>query len=193
VNKLLPTALGLMLLMSACVELPGADREPASRYMLRSAETESGSCEAPRASLDLSVLKVSAGLDTDRIARRDASTGELTYLKGARWVDTVSVMLEQRLAADLECLGFTVTSSHHRRLSHDQLVCEVRALNLVSSKDGNSADVGLSCIYSKAGSKEELNLRSTHQSRLRSWSVNNAVAATSDSYQQVFTDLTKKL
>ena len=191
-NKLLPCGLTLMLL-SACVELPGADSGTTTRYMLQSANNGSGSCTSPTASLHLSVVKVGAGLDSDRIARRDAGTGEITYLKNVRWVDSVGVMLEQRLAADLECRGYTVITSHHRRLSQDQLICEVRALNLVADAGGNQAEVGLSCIFIKAGVSGELTLKSHHQSPLRSWRANDAATAASNAYQQVFADILAKI
>jgi ABC-type uncharacterized transport system auxiliary subunit len=191
VSKLLAPGLTLFLL-SACVELPGADSGTTTRYMLQSATSGSGSCDSPGATLNLSVVKVNAGLETDRIARRNASTGEITYLKQVRWIDTVGLMTEQRLAADLECRGFTVITSHHRRLNYDQLVCEVRALNLVAGDGGNKADVGLSCVYSRAGTGEERAVKSRHQSPLRSWSADDAVTAASEAYQHVFTELLTK-
>jgi ABC-type uncharacterized transport system auxiliary subunit len=139
------------------------------------------------------VIKVNAGLGTDRIARRDDLTGEITYLKQVRWTDTLGLMLEQRLAADLECRGYTVITSHHRRLSSDQLVCEVRALNLVTGAGGDSAEVGLSCVYFTAETGKELALKSHHQSQLRSWRADDAVAAASDAYRQVFAELLTEL
>jgi ABC-type uncharacterized transport system auxiliary subunit len=160
--------------------------------MLQSANSELGSCAPATATLKLSVVKVNAGLETDRIARRDANTGEITYLKQVRWIDTAGLMMEQRLAADLECSGYTVVTSHHRRHSYDQLVCEVRALNLVAGAGGDKADVGLSCVYHKAGSRVELALKSRHQSPLRSWRADDAVAAASDAYRQVFAELLTK-
>jgi ABC-type uncharacterized transport system auxiliary subunit len=192
VNKLLAAGLSLFLL-PGCVELPGADSGTTTRYTLQGTSSGLESCDPPTATLKLSVVKVNAGLETDRIARRDARTGEITYLKQVRWIDTVSAMMEQRLAADLECRGYTVITSHHRRLSYDQLVCEVRALNLVAGAGGDQAEVGLSCIYFKAGTPEELALRSRHQSRLHSWRADDAVAAASDAYQQVFAELLTKL
>jgi ABC-type uncharacterized transport system auxiliary subunit len=192
VNKLLTPGL-ILLLLSACVELPGADSGTITRYTLQSASSGLASCDPPGATLTLSVTRVNAGLETDRIARRDARTGEITYLKQVRWIDTVGLMMEQRLAADLECRGRTVITSHHRRLSYDQLVCEVRALNLVADAGSDQADVGLSCVYFKAGGGEELVLRSRHQSQLRSWRADDAVAAASDAYRQVFAELMTKL
>ena len=191
-NKLIASGLTLLLL-SGCVELPGADTGTVTRYALRSANSGAGSCDPPTTTLNLSVIKVNAGLETDRIARRDDLTGEITYLKQVRWIDTVGVMTGQRLAADLECRGYTVITSHHRRLSSDQLVCEVRALNLVAGAGGDKADVGLSCVYHKAGSRVELALKSRHQSPLRSWRADDAVAAASDAYRQVFAELLTEL
>ena len=191
-NKLIAPGLTLLLL-SGCVELPGADTGTTTRYALQSANSGAGSCEPATATLNLSVVKVNAGLETDRIARRDDHTGEITYLKQVRWIDTVGVMTGQRLAADLECRGYTVITSHHRRLSYDRLICEVRALNLVAGAGGDRAEVGLSCVYFKAETGEELALKAHHQSQLRSWRADDAVAATSDAYQQVFAELLAKL
>jgi ABC-type uncharacterized transport system auxiliary subunit len=192
VNKLIAPGLTLLLL-SGCVELPGADTGPTTRYALQSANSGPGSCDPPTATLNLSVIKVNAGLETDRIARRDAGTGEITYLKQVRWIDTVGVLMEQRLATDLECRGYTVITSHHRWLSSDQLVCEVRALNLVAGAGGDSAEVGLSCVYFKVETGEERAMKSHHQSALRSWRADAAVAAASEAYQQMFAELLAKL
>ena len=184
-TRLLPACL-LCLLLPACMTLPGSDTSAPSRYMLQG---PGGACDPGEKPLALSVVKVSAGLNTDRIARREERSGEYTYLKGVRWVDQAGAMLEQRLAADLECRGYTVLTSHHHKLSHDQMICEVRALNLVDGAGSNEAEVGLSCVYFRAGDTDEVTLRAYHRSRLRSWSADNAVAATSDAYQQVLSDI----
>ena len=182
--------MALPLALSACVSLPGSETNPPSRYMLNGSGDD---CESGERPLSLSVVKVGVGLDTDRIARRDARSGQYTYLKDVRWIDDVDVMVEQRLAADLECRGYAVLTGHHHKLSHDQMVCEVRALNLVEDNGTDTAEVGLSCLYFKAGGREELALRAQHSRRLDNWSAADAVAATSDAYRQVLADLVEKL
>ena len=188
-NKLLAPVL-FCLLLTACMTLPGSDAGSTSRYMLKGPTDE---CQAGKTPLALNVLSVNAGLDTNRIARRNDRSGEYTYLKGVRWVEEVAPMMEQRLATDLECRGYTVLTSHHGKLSYDRLVCEVRALNLLEGGGGDWAEVGLSCVYFRAGSKEDITIRSQHSSKLRSWSAADAVAATSDAYRLVLADLAAEL
>jgi ABC-type uncharacterized transport system auxiliary subunit len=176
-------------LLAGCMALPGSDVPAASRYMLKGPET---ACEAAtqsaRAPLLLSVPRVSVGLDTDRIARRSSETGEIAYLRGARWADSVDTLVSQRLARDLECEGFTVLSSHHHKLGQQQLVCEVRALNLVESGGRNEAEVGLSCLLYRPGA-EDRSVVTNHRRSVGQWSVRSAVAATSEAYQAVLADL----
>ena len=188
-NKLLATTL-FCLLLPACMTLPGSEAGTTSRYLLKG---PAGECETGAAPLALSIVRVNAGLDTSRIARRDAHSGEYSYLKNVRWVEEVAAMMEQRLATDLECRGYIVLTSHHSKLSYDRLVCEVRSLNLVEGRGGDRAEVGLSCVYFRAGAKQDIAIRSHHSSDLRSWSANDAVAATSDAYQRVFSELADAL
>ncbi len=195
-NKLLAITL-FCLLLPACVTLPGSEAGTTSRYLLKGPV---GECETGATPLALSIVRVNAGLDTSRIARRDAHSGEYSYLKNVRWVEEVAAMMEQRLATDLECRGYTVLTSHHSKLSYDRLVCEVRALNLVEGdgdrvedRGGDRAEVGLSCVYFRAGAKKDIAIRSHHSSDLRSWSANDAVAAASDAYQRVFSELADAL
>jgi ABC-type uncharacterized transport system auxiliary subunit len=189
VNKFLPILLSCLLL-PACMTLPGSDVGTTSRYMLKSPVND---CTAGERPLALSVTSVSAGLDTNRIARRDDRSGEFSYLKNVRWVAELAPMMEQRLAGDLECRGFTVLTSHHGKLSYERLVCEVRALNLIEDGGGDQAEVGLSCLYFRPGTKSEVAVRSYHSAGLRSWSADDAVAAMSDAYRQVFKDLSQAL
>lgn len=185
-NRLLMLGLPLLLL-GGCVDLPGENSGSLTRYNLQGAATHI--CKASSATLELSVTQLGAGLDSDRIARRDAASGEVTYLQGVRWVDSVGPMVEQRLAADLECAGYAVVTSHHRKLAHDRLVCEVRALNLVASGGDDQAEVGLSCLLFGAADKSELALASYQQWPLQQWRADQAVAALNSAYQAVFAEL----
>jgi ABC-type uncharacterized transport system auxiliary subunit len=167
--------------------LPGSDTPVTSRYVLSGpGQVCSSTAGDPIA---VSVTRANAGLDTERIARRNAQTGEVTYLRGVRWADQATALVEQRLAQDLECGGFTVLSGHRHRLGHQQLVCEIRALNLVDYRDRDEAEVGLSCLFFRAGGESDLPFVSTHRSDLADWSADSAVTAMSRAYQSVLDDL----
>jgi ABC-type uncharacterized transport system auxiliary subunit len=187
-NRVLAPA--LCLLLSACVSIPGENVDPAARYMLKGPDEN---CTSGGPTLVLSVIKVSSGLDTERVARRDAASGQFTYLKDVRWVDHSGRMLEQRLATDLECKGYSVITSHHAQLHNTRLVCEVRALNLVQAGGGDSAEVGLSCVKFMSGGKQQDTIQASHATPLRSWSTNNAMAAMADSYARVLGELSSQL
>ena len=178
----------LVLLLTACMTLPGSDTSAFTRYTLRGPDE---ACTGGGEALGLTVARVNAGLDSDRIARRNADTGEMTYLKDVRWADQVGSMMEQRLAQDLECNGFTVTSSHHRKLGQPQLICEIRALNLVVHGGRDEAEVGLSCLLYRDGG--DLPIVATRRSTLSAWNTRSAVAAASDAYQQALADLLSAL
>ncbi|MFT5483484.1 MAG: ABC-type uncharacterized transport system auxiliary subunit [Halieaceae bacterium] len=189
-NKLFFSGLCLLPLLAGCLSLPGSGNDPIVRYGLQAPDL---SCSTGRGTLGLSIAKLGSGLDTDRVARRNADSGEITYLKGVRWVDRVGVMLEQRLAADLECLGHTVITSHHSKLNHDNLVCEVRALNLVVDGDNDMAEVGLSCVLFVAAGDGDINIQSRHSGPMHNWSASSATAAIASSYQQVLQELATRL
>jgi ABC-type uncharacterized transport system auxiliary subunit len=174
------------LLLAACVSLPGENAEPAERYMLNGPQQDCVSTGTP---LILSVIKVGAGLNSDRIARRDAASGKFTYLRGVRWVDRGGNMLEQRLARDLECRGYSVITSHHAQANNTQLVCEVRALNLVHSAGGDSAEVALSCVRFDTAGQQQHSILSSHSSPLHSWGIHDAMTAMAESYARVLEDL----
>jgi ABC-type uncharacterized transport system auxiliary subunit len=177
-------------LSAGCVQLPGADSEAAARYMLLSADNGTVTCKVPEKSLRLSVLKLSAGLDTDRVALRNRDTGEFTYLTGVRWIDSAGSMLEQRLASDLECHGYSVVSSHHRRSDQDSLNCEVRALNLIESDGaGKKAEVGLSCVYLPAQGQPAIAIQSRQTEMVGSWRADEAIRALSAAYARQFNEL----
>ena len=177
-------AVGLAISVTACMNLPGSDTPPTSRYLLRDAP---GACRQGGDSLNLSVVRASAGLNSERIARRDAASGEITYLSGVRWADQLPVLLEQQLARDLECRGFAVVTGHHRTIDQSRLVCEVRAFNLLES-GGNSAEAWLSCMYYPAGGEQQ-SLVSRHSAPLGRWNTDSAVAALSNAYQAVLNDI----
>lgn len=180
----------MSLMLSACVTLPGEELEAADRYMLNGPQQNCVSGSTP---LILSVIKVSSGLGSDRIARRDAASGKFTYLQGVRWVDQSGTMLEQRLASDLECRGYAVVTSHHAQINNAQLVCEVRALNLVQTAAGDSAEVALSCLrFNSAGQRQD-SILSSHSTALRSWEIQDAMAAMAESYAQVLGDVDTQL
>lgn len=187
-NRVLAPALCLFL--SACVSIPGENIDPAARYMLKGPDEN---CTGSGPTLVLTVIKVSSGLDTDRVARRDAASGQFTYLQGVRWVDRSAGMLEQRLARDLECRGYSIITSHHAQLHNTRLVCEVRALNLVQTGGGDSAEVGLSCVKFLSGGKQQETILASHTTPLRSWSTSNAMAAMAESYASVLDGLVSGL
>lgn len=174
----------LVSLLTACMTLPGSDAPVFSRYTLQGAQQN---CSGGGTPLVLSVPRVNVGLDSDRIARRNADSGELSYLKDVRWADQAGVMVEQQLARDLECSGFTVLSSHHHKLGQPQLVCELRALNLIEKGGRDLAEAGLSCLL--YGAQGDTPIVANHQVSLATWNARSAVAAISQAYQQVFADL----
>ena len=97
------------------------------------------------------------------------------------------------MAKDLECLGYTVLTSHHNTLSHNQLVCEVRAFNLVAAGGDDRAEVGLSCILFVASGDDDINIRSQHSTSLSSWRASSATGAMAASYAKVLDDLAAAL
>ena len=174
----------LSIALSACVTLPGSDSPSTARYLLRDA---GGDCQPPTTALSLSVVQASAGLETERIARRNTETGEVTYLAGVRWADQLPSLLEQQMARDLECRGHAVMTGHHRTLGQSRLICEVRAFNLVKD-GGNQAEAWLSCMYYPAGAEPRA-LVSRHSAALSNWSADSAVAALSTAYGSVIEDI----
>ena len=73
----------LAVTLVGCMTLPGSDTPPPRRYMLQG---EGGSCSEGLGIISLSVVRVGAGLNSDRVARRDAETGAFSVLKDVRWV-----------------------------------------------------------------------------------------------------------
>lgn len=180
-NRLLllaPTAL-----LAACMTLPGSDTPPTSRYLLTSTGAD---CATGYRALSLSIAGVNAGLDNDRIARLDGNSGQLSYLKNVRWADELGGLLEQQLAADLECRGFAVMSGHRHSLGQARLLCEVRAFNL-RQDGGDQAEVALSCVYT--GGKEDRMIISRHTAPLSRWTADAAVSALSTAYGAAVDDI----
>ena len=174
----------VLALLAGCMTLPGSDSAVFSRYTLTGPEQN---CAKGGNALVLSVARVNVGLDSDRIARRNTDSGEISYLKDVRWADQAGIMVEQQLARDLECNGFTVLSSHHHKLGQPQLICELRALNLVQSGGRDLADAALPCML--YGPDGDVPIVSNHQVALSRWSARSAVAAVSEAYQRVLADL----
>jgi ABC-type uncharacterized transport system auxiliary subunit len=180
----------LILLVSGCMTLPGSDPDISSRYNLTS---DSASCSSGGEPLAVRVPRVNVGLDNDRIARRDKTSGEITYLADVRWAEEAGVIVEQQLAHDLECNGFTVISSHHHKLEHAQLVCEVRSFNLVYNSSRDVAEVGLSCVLYGTADETDKQFVARHESPVSEWSASSAVAAMSMAYRAVLEDLLAEL
>jgi ABC-type uncharacterized transport system auxiliary subunit len=170
------------------MSLPGADTPPTSRFLLQAGP---GECVPGTQPLSLSIVRASAGLESDRIASRDADSGELTYLADVRWAERLPRLLEQQLAKDLECRGHAVVTGHHRSLGQPRLACEVRAFNLVKGGD-NHAEAWLSCIYRAHGGDEQV-IVSRHTGKLQRWSAESAVAALSSAYRAVLDDMVAEL
>lgn len=174
----------IALALSACVTLPGSDSPSTARYLLRDANSD---CRSPAEPLALSVVRAGAGLDTDRIARRDSESGEVTYLAGVRWADQLPGLLEQQMARDLECGGYAIMTGHHRTMAQSRLVCELRAFNLVAN-GGNRAEAWLSCMYYPRGAQARA-VVSRHSAALADWSADSAVAALNAAYGEVIEDI----
>ena len=136
----------------------------------------------------VSIGQVAAGLNTDRIARIQETTGEFSYLRDVRWVDSTGPMMEQRLASDLECRGFVVHTGHRTRAEQSELLCELRALQLQETSIGNQAVVTLSCTF-LAANGTGLALVESATKPLSSWSTKAAAQALGTAYAEVFENL----
>jgi len=179
-------AILVLYLLQGCVTVPGSDAQAPARYTLQGPVQ---ACTPGGCILALSVVQVAAGLDTDRIARVQVATGEFTYLRDLRWVDSAGSMLEQRLAADLECRGIAVQTGHRARAGQSQLLCELRALNLLEGKEGNVAEVALSCVYRGGDGGPDQVLLQSARVPLDHWNSTAAVQALSTAYAEVFDGL----
>ncbi len=179
----------LIPLLPACINLPGSEDPAPVRYGLPGPSTD---CTRGNDLLGLSVTQVASGLASDRIALVETASGEVTYLRNLRWVDTAGAMLEQRLATDLECRGRVVQVGHRPRAEQDHLVCEVRALNLVRDASGEHATVALSCFYRGANGGEHSLLPSA-EVPVASWNGDAAVRALGRAYLAVFDALVEEL
>ena len=189
-NKLLPMLIA-GLTLSACMTLPGEDANPNARYSLTGPAHES--CSEPTTILHLSINRTGAGLDGNRIAVRDVETGEISYLAGNRWAENSSAMVEQRLAQDLECAGYAVSTSHRRNIALAEMTYELRSLNLVATAAGRQAEFGLSCLYSDNGSSVERPISARSRTKLSGWSSDAAVAAINSAYVDALSALLEQL
>lgn len=176
----------LALLLAACVNLPGSDASAPVRYRLQGPDQP---CVPAQRSLALRVVQVAAGLDSDRIAQVRSDTGAFSYLGDRRWVSAAGTMVEQRLAADLECRGIAVQTGHRVPAGTSQLLCELRALNLVESPQGRTAEVALSCTYRASGDAPGRALLPSARVPLETWSAAAAMGAFNAAYRDVFDDL----
>jgi len=184
VNKWLIAILACAL--GGCLSLPGSDSAAPSRYTLQG---PGGSCVPAQRSLVLDVAAVGAGLDTDRIAQVQEPTGEVTWLKDVRWVRSTGVMLEDRLATDLECRGFAVQTGHRVHPGGSRLQCELRTLNLIERDGAREARITLSCLYRAADEAPESVLLESARVPLARWSADAAVGAFNAAYAEVFNGL----
>jgi len=172
--------------LGGCLSLPGSDSAAPARYLLQG---PAGDCVPAQRSLLLDVTSVGAGLDTDRIAQLQESTGEVTWLKDVRWVRSAGAMLEDRLATDLECRGFAVQTGHRVYPGGSRLQCELRTLNLVASDSGREARLTLSCLYRAGVDAPESILLQSARVPLARWSADAAVGAFNAAYAEVFNGL----
>jgi ABC-type uncharacterized transport system auxiliary subunit len=175
----------LAALSGGCLTLPGSDTPTPNRYALQG---PAQACVAGERAIAVSVVQVAAGLDTDRIARVRESTGEFNYLRDLRWVDSAGAMMEQRLAADLECRGFVVQTGHRTRAGQSELLCELRALQLQDTGESNQAVVALSCMYRGDKGAERALVESAREPLAR-WNATAAVQALGVAYAAVFENL----
>lgn len=179
----------VFFLLAGCVSLPGSEETVPLRYTLQAPTTD---CTRGTEPLGLGVAQVASGLATDRIAIVDQSSAEMSYLKDLRWVDNAGAMLQQRLASDLECRGRVVQTSHRARAGRDNLVCEVRALNLVRNTAGDQASIALSCLFRSMDGRELAMLPSARVP-LNRWSGDAAVRALGTAYARMFEQLSEQL
>jgi ABC-type uncharacterized transport system auxiliary subunit len=172
-------------LLGGCLSLPGSEGNTPSRFALQG---PAQACLAGNRTIAVSIVQVAAGLNTDRIARIQKSTGEFSYLRDVRWVDSAGAMIEQRMASDLECRGFVVHTGHRTRAGQSELLCELRALELQESSAGNQAVVTLSCTYQADDGTVQALVESATQPLSR-WSATAAVQALGAAYAAVFENL----
>jgi ABC-type uncharacterized transport system auxiliary subunit len=173
------------ILMGGCLALPGSEGNTPSRFALQGPDQ---SCVAGSRALAVSIGQVGAGLNNDRIAQIQQATGEFSYLRDVRWVDSAGSMMEQRLASDMECRGFVVQTGHRTRAGQSELLCELRALELQETRDGNQAVVTLSCTFWGNGGADRALVESAAEP-LSKWSATAAVQALGTAYAAVFENL----
>lgn len=171
--------------MSGCLALPGSEGNTPSRFALQG---PAQSCVVGSRAISVSIGQVAAGLNTDRIARIQEDTGEFSYLRDVRWVDSAGAMMEQRLASDLECRGFVVHTGHRTTAGQSELLCELRALELQETSAGNQAAVTLSCTFLAANGAGQALVESATKPLSR-WSAKAAVQALGAAYAEVLENL----
>jgi ABC-type uncharacterized transport system auxiliary subunit len=182
-NRLFP-ALAVSLLAS-CVTLPGDEDSVPVRHALQGPDT---ACERGADLLGLRVVQAAPGLASDRIAVMDGASGEISYLKDLRWAETSTLLLQQRLATDLECRGRVVQTVAGSGTARDKLVCEMRAFNLVRTSTGDEASVALSCLLHRADGGES-SLLPAARVPLSGWNTGSAMRALDAAYGRMFDQL----
>lgn len=177
--------------LTGCLSLPeGSDSVP-RHYTLLPAQ---GNCSVTTTgTLNIDVSRVAAGLDSDRVASLSGRSGELAYIKGMRWASDARTMLEQRLAADLETAGFSVTTSHHKLGITPELSCEIRQFNLLREGATYSARFALSCVLYKPGQQDYQPLQSSAEQVVSQLNTGAIATALSASYSEGFGALCRDL
>lgn len=168
------------LLLTGCVTLPGAERVAERQFQLPWSE---GDCEPGSRQLALSLIAAAPGLGTSHLWRRDASSGELQKLANVRWAAPQADMIRQRLAKDLECRGFAVSSNHQRSAGQQRLNCELRDMVVQRGAGGDHALLSLSCQL--LGKDRQSSFRASASNPLNDWNAIAAVRAMGQSYEQV--------
>lgn len=179
------------LLLSACLSLPDQQQNMQQHFNLKAANS---ACKNSQSEIiKLTITNVATGLNNDRVIQLSNQTGEVVYLRNMRWPNELQTVVQQRLAADLEKAGFSVITSHYQFASSKQLLCEVRALNLISDGSQNQAHFALSCNLLSKGKQSLKNIKVnqlSHIDQLSSVSINQAL---SESYNLGFDQLCRKL
>ncbi|WP_169335582.1 ABC-type transport auxiliary lipoprotein family protein [Dasania marina] len=191
VLRTLAIALPITLTLSGCINLPEHNNSAPQHYSLLAANS---ACQVNSTNpVKLAITRVAAGLESDRIIQSSALSGEIIYLSNMRWPNNTQTMLEQRLAQDLENAGFSIITSHKQLASNPQLNCELRALNLVTQGQQQSAVFALSCALYKSNEKTQHSILVNQQLPLPQLSTNSIAIALSQSYNLGFEQLCDQL
>jgi len=192
----------ILLTLSSCLSLPDGPGDPSRHYGLLPAQS---SCRTPvPQTMKLAITQVAAGLEGDRMIQLSSESGELVYLSDMRWASDTQILLEQRLAQDLETAGFTIITSHHKLASTSELNCELRALNLRGDSTNSAnketeetavrrAEFALSCALYDPVARNNRIISASGSSTFEQLRADEIAKALSESYHQGFVDLCKGL